>query len=197
MDTLTLRKQVRQQRRALSVDDQAHAAQHLFDQLHSLDDIHPAQHIALYLQHDGEINPAVFALWAQAQNKQCYLPVLADEAEQPMHFAPYASNTEFKPNLFNIPEPVADIEDCLNAEQLDLILMPLVAFDLHGNRVGMGGGFYDRSLAFKRQAPYHQRPLLIGLAHEFQRIDTLEAQPWDVPLDGIATEQRAMLFQRK
>jgi 5-formyltetrahydrofolate cyclo-ligase len=73
---------------------------------------------------------------------------------------------------------------------LDWIFVPVVAFDARGNRLGMGGGYYDASLAVLRHRQCWRRPRLVGLAHEFQRIDTLDVDNWDVPLHGILTDQR-------
>ncbi len=70
--------------------------------------------------------------------------------------------------------------------------MPLVAFDRHGNRLGMGGGFYDRAFAFKRNHPYI-RPMLIGLAHGVQEEGILEAAPWDIPLRAVATDKEILV----
>jgi 5-formyltetrahydrofolate cyclo-ligase len=76
----------------------------------------------------------------------------------------------------------------VHSRVLDVILMPLVAFDGQGNRLGMGAGYYDRTLAFLRHRRHWRKPRIIGLAYEFQRMPALPAEPWDVPLDGIITE---------
>lgn len=77
---------------------------------------------------------------------------------------------------------------------LDLIILPLVAFDLSGNRLGMGGGFYDRTLSFKHQRCHWKGPKLIGIAHELQRVDLLPVNDWDIPLDAVITEQKLYQF---
>jgi 5-formyltetrahydrofolate cyclo-ligase len=99
-------------------------------------------------------------------------------------------------NHLNIPEPHHRPAQRRRAGQLDLILMPLVGFDEHGNRLGMGGGFYDRSLAFRRTRRHWRKPLLIGVAFELQRCPPLPTAAWDVPLDGIVTEHGLRLFNR-
>jgi len=76
---------------------------------------------------------------------------------------------------------------------LDIALVPLVAFDDYGRRLGMGGGYYDRTFAYLRHREHWRRPKLIGVAFEFQRVAELPAQPWDVPLDGIITEKGLLL----
>jgi 5-formyltetrahydrofolate cyclo-ligase len=193
MDTRTLRQQLRKQRRALSAAEQANAGRQLNIQLQSLDVVRQAKLIGLYLVNDGEIDPEYFMQWALERSKHCYLPILNQRGE-PMSFGEYNQGTILEINRFNIPEPVVPKHARMNASELNLILMPLVAFDGNGNRIGMGGGFYDRTLAFKRQHPYHQRPVLIGLAHEFQAVDKIEPAAWDIPLDGIATEKQTIMF---
>ena len=93
-------------------------------------------------------------------------------------------------NRFGIQEPACSPRHWVRAWQLDLILLPLVAFDESGNRLGMGGGFYDRSLAYRQSRTHSRRPRLIGLAHELQRVEQLATNSWDIPLDMIATEKR-------
>jgi len=194
MDIKTLRQTIREKRNALGPARQLLAAQGLDTQLRAVSIMRNARRIALYLTNDGEIDPALFMNWAFTQARHCYLPVLDTLQDQAMKFAEIKPDSRFEPNRFGIPEPVVNADDLLEAAELDVILMPLVAFDLKGNRVGMGGGFYDRTLEFTRRQPYDQRPKLIGLAHEFQYHNALKPSPWDIPLDGVATERRATLF---
>ncbi len=195
MDNTDLRRKIRRQRRAISEEAQKNLAQKLSEQLRSAELIQQATKVGLYLSHDGEIDPSEFMHWAWGESKMCYLPVLNEQPDQAMTFAPITQHSQFAPNRFHIPEPIVAAEEHLSARDLELILLPLVAFDPSGNRLGMGGGYYDRTLAFTRQQPYHQRPLLIGLAHEFQRVSHIEPAPWDIPLAGIATEQHIILFE--
>ena len=92
-----------------------------------------------------------------------------------------------------IPEPLVERRELVRVRDLDLILMPLVGFDLQGNRLGMGGGFYDRSLAFLRYRLYWKRPRLLGLAYDFQQVDILTADPWDIPMQAVVTDQAVYL----
>ena len=194
MDINLLRRQMRDKRIALGPTRQTLAATALEKNLRGLHATAGARHIALYLANEGEIDPGRFMHWAFTQAKHCYLPVLNTHSDQAMMFAEITPESRFKPNRFGIPEPVVDEHDLLNAHQLDLILLPLVAFDMQGHRVGMGGGFYDRTLAFTRSQPYDQRPKLIGLAHAFQHHKAIKPSPWDIPLDGIVTDENAVCF---
>ena len=109
-----------------------------------------------------------------------------------MQFGRVGRNTRMAPNRFGIPEPI-DAKP-LRARQLDLLLMPLVGFDLEGNRLGMGGGFYDATLAFMRHRRVWRKPRLVGIAYECQRVDTLPHEPWDMPLDAVLTERQLYRF---
>ena len=93
-------------------------------------------------------------------------------------------------NRFGILEPCVSQRACLDSSQLDWIFVPLVAFDSSGHRLGMGGGYYDASLAVLRSRIHWRKPRLVGLAHEFQRIDHLVVDEWDIPLHGILTNER-------
>ena len=91
-------------------------------------------------------------------------------------------------NRFNIEEPTLDSTAIIELTAHDCLLMPLVGFDAKGNRLGMGGGFYDRTLApLQRLCDGPPRPLLIGVAHDCQQVPVLPIEPWDIPLDVIIT----------
>ena len=92
-------------------------------------------------------------------------------------------------NRYGIPEPDRPIRQRIRAASLDLIVAPLVAFDIYGNRLGMGGGFYDRTLAFLKRRGSWRKPVVVGVAYEFQKVQRLTAQPWDVPMHAIATDR--------
>ena len=184
-----LRKKLRQQRNALDATTQENHALGLENQLRNNQLFKRSKHIALYLAADGEIDPSFLIESAWLSNKKIYLPVLSPIADR-LYFAPYTANSTMKLNRYNIAEPDVHPSLWLKAQQLDLILMPLVGFDLAGNRLGMGGGYYDRSLGFKLFRKTTYRPYLIGLAHQLQHIDELPHQSHDVPLSMIATEQQ-------
>ncbi len=147
-----------------------------------------ASKIGTYYSVRGEADPAnlITEVKKESSNKSFYLPVLSSDKQQGLLFGQLTSNTEFKKNKFSIPEPIFQESDLLSGEHLDLVLVPLLGFDKHGNRLGMGGGFYDRCFAFKKQKK--NTTLLMGFAYDFQEIDKLSPESWDVRLDLIATE---------
>ena len=147
-----------------------------------------SRHIACYLANDGEIDPDPVIEHAWLSGKNVYLPVLSP-LKNSLYFAPYQRGQKLSLNRYNIPEPVCRPSKWIIARQLDLLLLPLVAFDLSGNRIGMGGGFYDRTLAYLKHRKHWKKPVLAGLAHEIQKTAQLEVQSWDIPLDMIITEK--------
>lgn len=151
------------------------------------------RHLALYWPSDGEVDLRPL-LNRQSAAQQRYLPILVRGSR--LCFAPWSSKHSMRPNRFGIPEPRSHRREQLRPSQLDAVLMPLVGFDAQGDRLGMGGGFYDRSFAFRHARRRWRKPLLIGVAFELQRCPPLPSAAWDVPLDGIVTEHGLRLFNR-
>ncbi|MBK5965608.1 5-formyltetrahydrofolate cyclo-ligase [Thiocystis minor] len=153
-----------------------------------------ARRIALYWPTDGELDPRPLLTHAHACGKTCYLPILKPRNTRwgrgKLWFARFRPGDRMRPNCFGIPEPIACGRQLKLPWHLDLLLMPLVGFDADCHRLGMGGGFYDRTLAYLRLHQSWQRPRLIGLAHNCQRIDRIEPRPWDIPLESVITECR-------
>ena len=185
-----IRKLKRTQRQLLPAEVQQQHSESLCQNIIRHRRYRYSQHIACYLANEGEIDPSPLIEHAWFTNKTVYLPVLSP-INNSLYFAPYEENTRFRNNRFNIAEPICRPSDWIKASQLDLLLLPLVAFDTKGNRIGMGGGFYDRTLAYLRHRQFWKKPTLLGLAHEIQKVGQLEAQDWDIPLDGIITEKQS------
>lgn len=134
---------------------------------------------------DGEIDPLTLAHSRHfIKRHRFYLPVLQRFPADTLRFAPWHPGLRMLRNRFGIPEPRG--RALRMARHMDALLLPLTGFDAQGNRLGMGGGFYDRTLAGQR--PRH-RPLLIGVAHACQEVAALPAQPWDVPLALVVTDR--------
>lgn len=126
-------------------------------------------------------------------NKTCYLPILDTLGANKLWFAPFTRCSKLKYNRFGIPEPQVPKRHWVRAQSLNLVLTPLVAFDMQGNRLGMGGGFYDRTLAFLNRRQYWFKPQVIGIGYDFQKTTGLIRQSWDVPLDGVVTPDNLYL----
>lgn len=182
-----LREQLSQQRNALSTQQQEKKSRRIASHVVASKVFQNAQNVAFYLSVNAEANPASTQRTPSKSSKQFYLPVLAKDNDQGLLFAPVHPNSQYKSNKFSIPEPQCLPEELITGENLDLVLMPLLGFDKQGNRLGMGGGYYDRSFAFK-QSSTRIKPVLMGFAYAQQEVERLEAESWDVKLDYIATE---------
>lgn len=193
--TPQLRQSMRQKRRALDDDEAAACARGLARQAGTLRAVRNSRHIAAYLAADGEIDPWPLMINLWAAGKTLYLPVLAPFAKGRLWFARYNPADRLVVNRYGIAEPFA--RNLIKPWALDLILAPLVAFDAAGHRIGMGGGYYDRSLAFLHNRRSWHKPRLLGLAFEFQRLATITPSPWDIPLDAVASEMRVYLPGRQ
>jgi 5-formyltetrahydrofolate cyclo-ligase len=192
----SLRRHLRTLRRALSAAEQRAHGKGLARLLGRSRLFRNARSLALYLPADGEIDTAPLLTLARRRKRRCFLPVLRGASHDALWFVEHRPGDPLRPNRFGIPEPFPRRRKVLPAWGLDLILMPLVGFDEEGNRLGMGGGFYDRTLAFLRHRRHWRRPRLVGLAHGCQGVARLPINPWDVPLDGVATEARLYLWRR-
>ncbi|MBT0585559.1 5-formyltetrahydrofolate cyclo-ligase [Alteromonas oceanisediminis] len=191
----SLRRLFRQRRNALSQQAQRDAAQGVCAQF--FDHVAPPENakIAVFISHDGEIDLSALchACWDNAITT--YLPIVDPQRAGHLRFFPYRVNTIFTPNRYGIPEPTLNdaAEPSLQPiaiTELDYLLMPLVAFDKQGNRLGMGGGYYDRTLVDVTTLQ------LIGVAHDCQQADTLPTEPWDIPLNSILTPTRYWQFEK-
>ena len=183
------RQSIRRLRRALSVNEQRDHALELSNRIVRLNLFRRSKKIAFYLSNDGEIDPEFIIKQAWNMGKQVYLPVLAPLQDR-LYFAPYHPDSKMRSNRFGINEPDYPPRAWIRAHQLNLMFLPLVAFDSKGNRLGMGGGFYDRSLAYLANRHISRKPPLIGLAHELQQLENIRSEKWDIPLDQIITEKR-------
>ena len=188
MSNNDIRKQLRVKRRSLSPQLQLSASERLASYLCKKSVFINAQKIGFYIANDGEIDPAELMTSAKNLNKQCFLPIVGPNKTNNLYFGPFDANTKLKPNRYGILEPSLDEGKTVFARSLDVLFMPLVGFDRQGNRIGMGGGYYDRALAFMKE---QENPslTLVGLAHSIQEVSQISSQSWDIPLHLIATEK--------
>jgi 5-formyltetrahydrofolate cyclo-ligase len=186
----SLRKQLRSKRRQLSGNKQKQHSQKIIHTITQSSFYQQAKTIALYLPSDGEVDISSLLKDILKQNKCCYLPIISNKENGLMHFALYHKDIPLKKNCFAILEPVYKEVDLKTALEMDLVLAPLVGFDNQGNRMGMGGGYYDRALEhLKNPSSRHVKPIFIGIAHELQRVDCLEQKSWDISLHAVVTER--------
>lgn len=185
-----LRKRLKQARNELSPQAQLAASMGACRQIVRHPRFLRSQRIAVYLANQGEVelHPLIDLCWRL--NKAVYLPVLHPFKDRQLAFLRYQPGQPLALNRFGIPEPLADTINQCPTWTLDMVLTPLVGFDRYGHRLGMGGGYYDRTFAFTRQAGCFRTPLLLGVAHDCQEVDELCVAPWDIDMHGIVTGSR-------
>ncbi len=176
-----LRQQIRKTRANLTALQQQQAEDSITQQALALIEAQNAQHIALYVSFDGEISTEKLIKTLWAQDKHVYLPVLHPFNPNHLLFLRYLPETPMLKNKFGIWEPKLNVQNVLPLKELDILFTPLVAFDKQGNRLGMGGGFYDRTLQNWRNSSF----IPVGLAHQCQQVEQLPTEAWDVPLHQI------------
>ena len=184
-----LRRELRAKRRAMPATVRAHADRAIHSHLRHMPEYRRARRVALFLAFDGEPTLAPLVESARRQRKRLYVPVLRGLT---MRFAELEPGATLSPNFFGIMEP--KLGERIDARKIDLVLTPLVAFDDHGVRVGVGRGYYDRCFRFLRHRKAWRRPKLFGVAYELQRVPPLTPSSWDIPLWGVVTETGARRF---
>jgi 5-formyltetrahydrofolate cyclo-ligase len=181
-----LRKQLRAERRSMGAADHARRSRLAGKALAALPGLRAGKRLALYLPFDRETDTAALLGAARRRGARVFVPVIVDRRHGRIRFYPLDGKT--RRGTFGIAVPSA-LARPVPARWLDLIVIPLVGVDPQGRRLGMGGGFYDRALEFRRRRRGHWRgPRLVGLAFDCQRTDSKFAQAWDVQLDALATE---------
>ena len=193
----SLRKTLRHRRRALPQHQQLMAARGMVKQLLRSGELRRAKRVALYLPADGELDPTLLMYWLRRFHISVYVPVLRPSITPALWFIRITETTQLTRNRFNLLEPIMPLYAHRSARcpawALDIVLMPLVGFDAQGGRLGMGGGFYDRTFG-----PMHHTerggkcPRLIGIAHDTQEVAQLPLATWDVPLGMIITGTRCL-----
>jgi 5-formyltetrahydrofolate cyclo-ligase len=183
LEVKTLRSQILKQRRQLLSEFICEASKVAAATVTTLPEFLQAQHIATYFPFDNEIDPR-FILESAFTTKKVFLPVISES--KILKFAPYFPQSQLIDNRYGIPEPKCSKNDLISVNDMDLLIVPLACFDKHCNRIGMGAGYYDNTLAqIDRRAP-----IKIGLAYEIQRVESTLPQSWDIPMDLVVTEKQ-------
>ncbi len=185
----TIRQAIRLERAKLSLEEQIEKSQKLTAIVIQLPEFLNSQHIAGYWPNDNEISSLEILAIAHKLGKTCYLPRLDPNPIVHMQFVEYCPGDKLTPNKLGILEPVLHNRKIIPATLLDLVLVPLIAFDDHSRRLGMGKGYYDHTFAFHQTDP-KTKPFLLGLAYDLQKVENLPSKTWDVPLDSIVTENQ-------
>ncbi|MCQ4966644.1 5-formyltetrahydrofolate cyclo-ligase [Atlantibacter hermannii] len=178
-----IRQQIRLRRKSLTHEHQTQAAQQAAARMMGFAPVVEAQTVAAFLSFDGELDtrPLIEGLWRAG--KKVYLPVLHPFSAGNLLFLRYFPDSDLVLNHFKIHEPALDVRHVLPLNKLDVLITPLVAFDTTGQRLGMGGGFYDRTLQNWRAHGLFP----VGYAHDCQQVDALPVEEWDIPLPAVIT----------
>ncbi len=182
-----LRIQQREMRARLSASERMAAAEALAAQLEQLPEFLVVTRIAGYWAVRGELPLHALLPGLRQRGQTYFLPVLA--AGNILRFTAWQLGAPLCQNRYGIPEPDTAGATNVGAAELDIILLPLLGFDRRGNRLGSSSGWYDRSLEFLRLRVAPARPLLVGIGYHFQEVPILAPEPWDVPLDFVATDR--------
>ena len=193
-DHQALRQAIRARRQAIPAATARKYAAQLANNARNHPLLLNSRHIAGFLAADGEMDPLPLMQQLWSLGKKLYVPVLTPFERNRLWFARFEPGDELVFNRYGIPEPVR--RHLIKPSALDLVLTPLVAFDTRGHRIGMGGGFYDRSFAFLQRRSHWMKPRLLGIAYELQRQQAIEANSWDIPLDAIVTEHTLYQAQK-
>lgn len=193
MNKSELRRTIRKKRLSLSLRQQKTASLKLFLKVSSHPLFRKAKNLGFYFANNGEISPDKIFELAIKKNKQCYSAALQDD--NTMVFRKYSGLKSLETHKYGFKQPNARCKK-INVKELDLVFVPLVAFNSQGDRLGMGGGFYDRVFEYKKNCP-SIGPKLIGLAHGCQKTVELEAQAWDIQMNYICTDEEIMTVKRK
>jgi 5-formyltetrahydrofolate cyclo-ligase len=188
-----LRKRIREQRAVIPPYRQHLASLSLARRvLHSVSRLRHSRKIAFYLPQEGEISLLPLLALCLLSKRECFLPVLMNTSGKQLGFARWIPGSPMSVNRFGIAEPYVSQRELLSAADMDLIFMPLVAFDAHGHRLGMGGGYYDRSLAacFSGLPGHRGTPYLVAAAHDIQLVPDIPVEPWDIIPDVTITPAR-------
>lgn len=183
MNRIELRRHLVSRRKLITSAAARQAGLRACRQAWALQLLQRAKRIAAYIPVGGELDCRTLIEQAWGRGREVYLPVLHGKH---LRFRPYTPATRMALNRFRIPEPMDGEE--LPPTALDVAITPLVAFDLRGNRLGMGGGFYDRTFRFLQHRNCWRHPRLVGFAYDMQRVSTIDSCAWDVPLDAVVTE---------
>lgn len=180
------RKILRQSRQAIPLHEREQYHANIVRHATTLPAFKRAHHVAFYLPIAGEVATEALIQIAWEMNKTCYLPVLHPFHQGKLWFATYKPDTKLVTTKLGFLQP--NTRHYQNIKSLDIVFTPLLGFDRHGNRLGSGRGYYDRTFAFRHHRAHYHKPMLVGLAYECQRT-TLTPKPWDIQLDQVITEQ--------
>ncbi len=187
-----IRERLKEKRKNLTKKQSSELSRAIFLRIIRSSWIQEHSNIGIYYALNGEADTLKLIEFLWSNNQNAFLPVMHHNS---LLFGNFAPNSDLNENTYGIPEPELTKENQVSALELDMVFVPLVAFDQDGYRLGMGGGYYDRTFEKKLKDQKPTTPLLVGLAYEFQKQNNLVHEPWDVPLDKVVTEANTYKFR--
>jgi 5-formyltetrahydrofolate cyclo-ligase len=186
-----LREHFKLKRKNLSIKESDDMSYAIYQRITRSKWIREYSNIGIYHPVNGEANTLQLINFMWSIGQQVFLPIID---KKNLLFGRVNVDSKLKKNRFGILEPSITKSMQMSANLLDMIFVPLVAFDLNGHRIGMGSGYYDRTFEKRLLTKDVKGPVLVGLAYEFQKQECLNRQPWDVPLDMVVTELKTYKF---
>jgi len=194
LNKAALRRQLRTLRKAIGLT-QRHAASKTVVGLalrHHL--LARGRRIGIYMPAKSELDVLPLLNRALAMRARCFLPIVPRQGCKRMWFSQMGERPAWVANRYGIPEYRHPLAKRVRVQNLDLLFMPLLGFDARGFRLGMGGGYYDASLAYLKRFHRWRRPWVVGVAFSLQEVEQVPSDPWDIPLDAVLTEQGYRMF---
>lgn len=194
-NTQAIRKTFKEKREKLPTQQRNAAAQQALNIWRKQSELTSAERIGLFWSVKGELPTQALIEYCLSAKQAVYLPKVDENKQGHLLFGPYQRDTPMQPDRFGIPTPQFAPSEAENPSKLDVIVMPLVAADLQGNRIGMGAGYYDRTLANLAPCKPKAHPILLGWGYEWQVLqDLLKPTEWDIPLSGLITDEHIRWF---
>lgn len=195
IDKAALRRRLRERRKAIGTPQRHMASSAVVRHALRQHLLSKGRRIGVYMPAKSEIDVLPLLHRALAMQARCFLPVVPNQGRKRMWFSQWGGESAWVLNRFGIPEYQHPLAKRVRIQHLDLLFMPLLGFDSRGYRLGMGGGYYDASLARLNHRRYWQRPWIVGVAFSSQEVECLPNDPWDIPMNAILTERGYRVFR--
>jgi len=195
MEKAALRRQLRERRKLLGVSLRRAASSAVVRLALRYRLLAKGRRIGIYVPAKSEVDVLHLQDRAMAMQARCFLPIVPGQGRKRMWFSQLGERPAWVLNRYGIPEYRHPLAKRVRVQCLDLLFIPLLGFDSRGFRLGMGGGYYDASLAYLKRFRRWRRPRVIGVAFSVQEVEWVPNDPWDVPLDAVLTEQEFRVFR--
>lgn len=194
-DKVALRRELRAKRKAIGISQRQKASSAILTLALRQHLLAKGRRIGIYVPANSEIDVKPLLDRAMAMGAHCYLPIVPRRGRKRMWFSRLGKHSAWQLNRYGIPEYRHPLAIQVRAQRLDLLFIPILGFDTRGFRLGMGGGYYDASLAYLKRFQRWRRPWIVGVAFATQEVPRIPSDPWDIPLDAVLTEKEYRHFR--